>query len=201
MNDEASEMTPREDIDEVIAKAERLRAQKEGAVSDEELAEIAEEVGISAEYLAEAKRRLADERAREEKQAEEMRMRLKGFAVFGAVLLVAVLSGFLIWSFLSVTKLRGLYTDVEAHAAEVENIQERKAEVERTLEDRPESLEKDAELIGSENRLRVAVSRYNAAAAKYNRLARSFPPSVWTGVLDLPEQAKTKSETTGRDED
>lgn len=44
------------------------------------------------------------------------------------------------------------------------------------------------ELAGAENRIAVERRKYNFAASEYNRVARTFPASLWRSVLGFPAQ-------------
>ncbi|RAL25542.1 hypothetical protein DL240_02620 [Lujinxingia litoralis] len=81
----------------------------------------------------------------------------------------------------STANLNAHYREVEHHQAEVANVVARKDAIVAQYADQPDSLEKRAELVGSENRIRVATQRFNEAAAVYNQSARSFPASLFTG--------------------
>jgi hypothetical protein len=180
------DMVAYEDVDDVIEVAERLLMEDQGALSADEIAEIGGELDIPEEYIERAREQLAEQRQDEQRQAQrarQSRRRILRAAGISAALIVLV---FGVWSYAAVSKLGPLHANVEAHRAEVANMQERKVDIEQQFADRPDSLEKDAQLVGSQNRLRVATKRYNEAAAAYNRQASTFPASMWTSVVGLP---------------
>ncbi|MFP4596688.1 MAG: hypothetical protein ACLFVJ_00465 [Persicimonas sp.] len=186
-----------EDVDDVIALAERLRADDQEMLSDEELEEVGADVGIPARYIEQAKRDLAEQRAQEQRQAKQAEREAARAAktrrklAIGAAAAIALLGSILaIWSMSATSELRGLHAEVESHRAEVDNVRARKVAIERQFADRPDSLEKDAQIVGSQNRLRVAIRRYNEAVARYNAEAQSFPNTLWTGSESLPTRVE-----------
>ena len=175
-----------EDVDDVIAIAERMRADEANRLTPEELAEIGAELGIPAEYVDRARQKLRERRAHQEREAKQAaRLRTKIAVIAGALILCAG-AIFGLWSSFAVSSLRDAFAEVERTRAQVDNIRARKTAIEQQFEGRGPSLEKDAQLVGAQNRLRVELKRFNEAAAQYNRRASSFPASLWTGGPNLP---------------
>lgn len=171
--------TEYDDVDEVMELAERLRSEAVVEFSASEMAEIGDELGIPAEYIEQARNQLKERRLLEEKQALEkaaQQKKMVRFGVIGGVVLVSVMS---IWSMSASSKVGKLATAADAAIAQVESVQERQKSVKAMLAGRPDSPDKDAELIGAENRLRVELKRCNDAVVLYNQYAGSFPASLW----------------------
>lgn len=182
------DMVAYEDVDDVIEVAERLLIEDQGALTADEIAEIGGELDIPEEYIERARERLAEQRRDQERQAERDQQRRRRILLASAACTALIALIFGVWSFAAVSKLAPLHADVEAHRAEVANMQERKVAIDEQFADRPDSLEKDAQLVGSQNRLRVATKRYNEAAAAYNRQASTFPASLWAPVVGFPSR-------------
>jgi cell division protein FtsB len=179
-----------EDVDDIIAAAERLRADAEDDLTPQELADIGAELGIPAEYVEQARQKLEARRAKHERDAKRREKRRAKIALVAGAVILSAGAIFGLWSYSSLSGLRDAYALVEQQRAQVDNVRDRKAAIERQFEGREPSLEKDAELIGAQNRLRVEIKRLNEAAAHYNRQARGFPASLWTGSEELPEQVE-----------
>lgn len=174
------------DVDDVVEIAARMMAAEEGLLSAEELHEIGRDLDIPEEYMErarkelEVKRKAAERKEREERAERELR---KKVLIGGSAALVLVLA---IWTFGASSSLRGLHADVEAQRAQVENVRARKVTVTEMYRGRGPSPDRDAELIGAENRIRVESKRYAELAAKYNARAQSFPGSLATALTSLP---------------
>ncbi len=171
--------TKYDDVDDVMELAERLRSEDVVQFSASEMAEMGDELGIPAEYIEQARSLLKERRLLEEKQALEKaaaQKKLVRFGVIGAVVVVVV---FGILSMVSSSKVGGLATAADSAIAQVDSVQERQKSVKATLANRPDSPDKDAELIGAENRLRVELKRCNDVVVRYNQYAGTFPASLW----------------------
>lgn len=161
--------------------AERLRSEDVVKFSASEMAEMGSELGIPAEYIEQARSQLKERRLREERLAAEKaaqkkkRMRLGGIA---AVVVAAVMG---LWSMSASSKVGRLAEAADASIAQVASVKERQASVQAMLANRPDSPDKDAELIGAENRIRVELKRCNEAVVRYNQYASRFPASLWAG--------------------
>jgi cell division protein FtsB len=177
-----------EDVDDIIGIAERLRADNENDLTSEELADIGRDLGIPVEYVDQARAELTKRRERKQKETREKKRRRKKKAIIAVAATTILAAVFGIWSSTSVSNLRDLHATVEAKRAQVDNIRSRKAAIEQQFAGRPDSLEKDAQTVGSQNRLRVEIKRLNDAVARYNREAQSFPNSLWTGSQQLPDR-------------
>lgn len=196
---ESNDETDYEDVDDIIGIAERLKQKNQESLSDEELQEVGAELGIPAEYIDQARdeleRRRREERTREERlEKRRRRWRRRGLIAGGALLVV-----FGLWSWIATAKLNQSYSAVESHRSEVRNQLDRKAAIREQFADQPDSPEKQAQLTGSENRVRVAIQRYNDVAADYNRRARSFPASLWKSIVGLPDEVPGGDEIASED--
>ena len=175
-----------EDVDEVIGLAAELRHQSEDLLSPEELAAIGEELGIPAEFVDRARQELTRRREQAERQARAAAERRRQITLIVSVVAGVLLLVSAILSFTAVSSARSAYHVVLAQAAEVHNVQDRQASVLALYADRPDSIDRDAEIMGAENRVRVATQRYNEAVATYNLRASRFPASLWLPFTDLP---------------
>lgn len=175
--------TDYDDVDDVMELAERLRSEDVVRFSASEMAEMGGELGIPAEYIEQARSQLKERRLLEERQALEKAAAQKKMMLFGAMgaaVLVAVVG---IVSLGASSKVGRLAEVADSAIAQVESVRERQVSVKALLADRPDSPDKDAELIGAENRLRVELKRCNEAVVRYNQSASSFPASLWAKSL------------------
>ncbi len=196
-DEETPDETDYEDVDEVIGIAERMMQKQESALSDEELQEVGAELGIPAEYVDRARNELQRRREKErerKKRRRRRRRRWKRRLTIGATV-AGVIFG--LWSWVAVSNLRQTHARIESQRAEIANQQDRKEAIEEQFADQPDSPEKQAQLTGSENRLRVAIQRYNRAAADYNRRAGSFPAALWAPLVGLPADVPTANDLPG----
>ncbi len=165
----------RDDVDDVVGHAEDIRREDEQKLSLDELKAVGRELDLKEEHIERAVERLTDERsvARERAQQElEQRTRLLARVKVGAaaVLAVALISGLVAWIGASSksSSLRALSADADRARAQLVNVSERQQRIEAEFRPRPPSPDRDAELLGAENRVRVERKRYDDAAAKYN---------------------------------
>ena len=154
-----------------MADLERLTA--------EELAEVGEDLGIEQKYIDQAREELGKRRETVALQAVAAAKRAKTLRVgLGGAAVVCVLV-FGAWSALASSSLGDREAALSAHRAQVASARERQASVHKLFANRPDSPDKDAELVGAENRVRVELKRCNEALSKYQRAASSFPASLW----------------------
>jgi len=177
-----------EDVDDVIEIAARIMMEEEGQLTLAELQEVGEELDIPAEYIERAQKQLQTDRAQAKVQLQkelEDKKRFKMVGLFGGVGLVSVVS---LWTLITASTLSSLHAEVEASKAQVQNVQARKQTVAEMLKDRPNSPDKDAELIGAENRIRVETKRYSDAASKYNSKSNGIFGGIASSLTGLPKQ-------------
>ena len=183
-----------EDIDDVIGLAAEMMQEDDDTLALEDLRAVGAELDIPPEYLERAREELARRRAEAEAaRAREAaaRRKLLTYIGIGAVALVVIVVG---WGWAAVSGLRTAYASVEAQRAQVANVLERQEAIREALADRPDSPDKDAELVGSENRVRVETQRYAGAAAAYNDRAGRFPASLFAPVVGLPAEVPVRLE-------
>lgn len=178
--------TRRDDVDDVIGLATEMMMAEQDELSREDLNAVGRELDVPPEYIERAREELARraaERTRAEREAVERRRKLLRrtiAAVAAAALTLAV------WSWSAVSGVRERHAAVQSTAGQVENVRARRAQVTQLLAGRPASVDKDAELIGAENRVRVETQRYTLAAAAYNDAAARFPASLVLPLTGLP---------------
>lgn len=169
---------------EILRRAQRIRADQEERLSSDALAESAAEVGIREEDLQAAEAQLRAEKA--------VRAQQKRTQVIAASITAAVLALVLLFSYGS---LNTAQSSVEQARANLQSSLQRRADVMTQLakvEGSPAFRSTEAyrdlmaEVSGSENRINVARTRFNSAAADYNRSARSFPTVLVRPLLGFP---------------
>ena len=175
------------DLGPIIEIATQRMAAAQDELSREELLAIAEELGISAEYVDEAQsilsRQRSEERARAQAEAAENQDRLKKLGYLGgAFLVLCVLS-----ALVSYNGLTAQLADVAQKKSQLVNVQERQEHIKRLMDDQENSPAKLAELAGSQNRIRIERKRYDESAARYNQRASGFPASLWRSIFGLPD--------------
>ncbi len=175
-----------EDLDDVIEIASRMMMDEEESLSLDELREVGRDLDIPEEYLDRARKELEVQRA-EERKAERRALEEKksGRLIVASVaaLLTALLLG---WIGFAHSALSTLHAELETARAQVENVRERQADIEKLYEERAASPDRDAELIGAQNRVRVETKRYSELAAKYNARAAGLAGGVATALTSLP---------------
>lgn len=183
-----------DDLDDVIEIAARLDLEDDDQLSLREVEEVAAELDIDPEHVREATQQLERERARERAQAVEaagLRQRvLKGVAaaVTVALLGLAALTG------VGHAGLNSRFADVETRRAQVVNVLERQAVIQKRYEGLELDRDREAEIIGAENRVRVERKRYDEAAAEYNRYASGLSGSIAQRLLSHPARVKLSGE-------
>jgi hypothetical protein len=185
---EESDVTEYEDVDDVIGIAAEMMREDEGRLDEQELDAVGRELDIPPEYLDRARVELARRRVAEVRLEEQTQARRKRVGMIAA-LVVALSTILAVTSYSSTASaLRERHGDVQARAAQVDNVRARKLAVEQQLADRPASPDKDAELVGAENRIRVETKRYVEAATAYNEAAAGWFASWSASVAGLPAQ-------------
>ena len=175
-----------EDVDDVVGLAMRMMHEEEGQLSLREMQEVGEELDIPPEYIERAQAELQRERAATraaEQQEAQRTAKLKRTVTLGVVVVAGVL---LLWTGVAVSSLTSLHASVQTQAAQVANVTERKATVVEMYQGRADSPDKDAEIIGAENRIRVETKRYAELAGEYNAAAGSFPVALVRPLFGLP---------------
>jgi hypothetical protein len=160
-----------EDVDDVIGLAAQMKNAAADRLTVDDLKEVGRELEIEERFVERAVQALEERRRQAElearRRAERRRKQaLVGVAVLGV--LVAIVAG---GTLSARASLREALSDVERRRAQVVNVIERQARVESRYRDAPPSPERDAELAGAENRVRIERARYDEAAARYNAAA------------------------------
>ena len=112
-----------EQAQEVIREAVRLQQEQENAVDAQTLEASAAEIGVDPQHLREALRKVARER---ERRAQRLRYLLIAVGMFAAWFVVAL--------FASQRALSAAWTEVQLKRAQLENVQQRKANLLPRLE-------------------------------------------------------------------
>jgi hypothetical protein len=185
------------DIEDVIAAAAKAKNEEAQRLSVEELEEMAVELDIPKHLIAPAveevrRRREAELAAERAKVARTQRMR-RAFTIGGGVLgvLVLVLSGST-YSALSDAKLAA-----DRQRAQVINVIDRQRATIQQWASAPESSDKQAELSGAENRVRIERARYDQLATEYRRHAGGRFGWLVTSLTSYPSTLPLSSETAG----
>ena len=183
-----------EDVDDVIGVAARMKDADQDRLTVEEVEEVALELDIEPEYVGRAVEALEARRAEQERreEAERAGRRLRrGVAVAAAVALVVGLLGA---SLLGQSGLSERQSVADQKRAQVVNVIERRRQVQATLKGQPMTPDREAERIGSENRVRVEQRRYDEAAARYNAYASSIPGMLACALFGRPSQLPLSNE-------
>lgn len=179
-----------EDVDDIIGVAAEMSDLDSDRLSVEDLSAIAKDLEIPERYVVPAVAELA--RRRQAMLIEEARRKKRTLIlVWGGVTLVVFL---LVWAFTGNGKLGSLLVQAEAKRAQVVNVVERQAATAATWGNAPQSPERQAELSGAENRVRIERRHYDEAAALYNAAASSFPGSLWASIFGRPDRLPLSSE-------
>lgn len=198
---EAAPSIARDDVDDVIGHAEGIRKEDEGKLSLDDMRAVGRELDIEEKYIdkAVAKRETEKREAKEAEvvaRAERQRQLALARKVGIGAAAALVLSMLVIWLGASsrASELRGLDAEVARARAQLVSVSERQAKVETEYRSRAASPDRDAELLGAENRVRVERMRYDEAAAAYNA-ARSSSFGGWASSLyGVPERAALSDE-------
>jgi len=191
----------RDEIDDVIAQAEQLRIEDEDDLSVEDMKAVGRELDIEPAYIEEA---VALREAEKRKQAatekvalaERQRRLLLARKIGIGAIAALVLASLVIWlgARSRASDLRALDAEVGRARAQLVSVSERQAKVETEYRPRGPGLDRDAELMGAENRVRVERMRYDEAAAAYNA-ARGGSFGGWASRLyGVPAHAPQSNE-------
>lgn len=175
-----------QDVEEVIAAAARANEERLEQVSVEEVQDIAAQLDIPTDLVApaieEVRRRretqLAEERARE---ARTKRLRL-GAAVGGSLLVVVIA----IWLLTARAALEDAKLAVDRQKAQVINVVERQRATVHQWAGAADSPDKQAELSGAENRVRIERARYDELVTVYRGHAGGLAGTIWGYPSSLP---------------
>lgn len=136
-------------------------------------------------------RQQAAEARRHEKRAAARRQQVVRFVAVAFATFV-LLIGIAIWQ--AGSELAALHAEVDRAHAQVQNVRERQAATLRQWARRGTSPDRDAEISGAENRVRVERARYDAAAADYNAAAAGPWGGLCAKVHGLPHQVRLSNE-------
>jgi hypothetical protein len=190
------EAVARDDVDDVIEEAARLQTEEADQLSVSDLKEVAKELDIDERYVDRATERLEARRAEATRIARErIAARRKLFRVTAGVL-GAVLGVLLVTALVGQSGLRAELVVVEQARAQVRNVVERQQAVEARYRTLSESPEKDAELAGAENRVRIERKRYDEAVAQYNAAAGGAAATLGAWLFALPRRMPFSNEVT-----
>lgn len=191
----------REDVDDIVGLAEQIRRDDEEKLTLEEMKAVGRELDIKDEHIERAAKehraRVADKVAADRVLAKAQRARvvLLGRVALAAAAL-AVVSVVVVWVGASSARsdLAKLSADVDAKRAQLESVRQRQDRVEAEYRARPPGPDRDAELMGAENRVRVEQRRYDEVAAQYNAEVESFFGGWAVRLYDLRERAPLSNE-------
>lgn len=193
---ETKEKVHIEDVDDVIGLAAQMKDADAERLTVAELEEVAAELDIDPEYVRQAVQELKRRRgeaARLQAQTKAQRSRLMvntsiGAAVVLGALCVALVAG--------QSSLSGSLAEVERASAQVTNVLERQEATKARLADAPASAEREAELSGAENRVRIERRRYDEAASDYNTRAGGFPGVIVVRLFGMPQAVELSNVRT-----
>lgn len=190
----SKEVIPIDDVDDIIGIASELAEQDDQALTLAEVEEVAEELDVPEEFVEEAVEELKIRReaaAILEKARTEKTRRVKKQVLIAAVLIVAAS---LLLAISGQANLKAKLALVEQAQSQIENVVARQDAVIEQWGERTNSSERDAELSGAENRVRIEQRRYDEAAAEYNASAGSLFGRLWSGIFGLPGQVPLSNE-------
>jgi hypothetical protein len=185
-----------EDVDDVIGHAEAIKKSDEGKLSLDDMKAVGRELDIEDRYVEKAVEKL--EVLRREERAKEAlaAARVKRAVTFGGAAFAVLLVVTSVMTLSAKSTLNASLSDVRAKRAQVHSVVERKGRVEALYQGRGPSPDRDAELLGAENRVRVEQKRYDEAAAKYNADAQGLGAGLATGMFGLPKSVPMSNEVT-----
>lgn len=183
-----NDLVAEDDLDDVIEIALRMMQDEEGALTEEEVKEVAAELDIPAEYIERARAQLEKTRL-EQKQELERKKKQKLYVGMGAG---AVSIVFLLVIGSAYSSVSSLHNAVETQSAQVDNMTTRQKEMDRLMASKPDSVDKTAELVGARNRVRVETKRYNDLVNQYNDSASGPLGSIVTSLTGLPAEMQLK---------
>ena len=188
------EKVPWEDVDEVIEAAAKAKNQDADSLSVEELEEMAAELDIPRERVAPAVEEVR--RRREQKLASERAQAARRHRVWraiqiGAGALALVLLG---WGWSTHAVLRDAKLAADRQRAQVVNVMQRQRATGTQWQAAADSPEKQAELSGAENRVRIERARYDEAVTEYRRHAAGLMARVVIPLTGYPQTLPLSSE-------
>ncbi len=187
---------PEDDLDDVIGGAEALKKAEEGKLTLDEVKAVGRELDLADEHVEKAVRELELHRQQERAQALRAAARQKRALTIGAAVVAALVALVGVMSLSARSTLVTSYAEVSAKRAQVHSVVERQAKVEATFAGRAPSPDRDAELLGAENRVRIERKRYDEAAAKYNADAQGLGAGLATSLFGLPKTVPMSNEVT-----
>lgn len=179
------------DVEQVIGLAAEMAHAEEGRLTVAELEDVARQLDIPDEYVRKAVDVLG-RRRKAERRRRVLRARVLPAAALG---LVAVLLGLF-----AVARSGLVRADaaVQAERAQLASVVERQAAVRAMFESRAPDPERDAELAGAENRVRIQRKRYDEAATSYNVTAQGLLVSLVRPLVGAPARAPLSNEAAAR---
>jgi uncharacterized protein HemX len=175
-----------EDVDDIVEIASELQQQESedaARLDRDDMIQIGTELGLDEEHVDEA---IEVHQDREEAAEEKARTHAKIAIVAGvAVAFLAILV--LILAFVGRGSVKEERSKVNKAKAQVRNVLDRQANVEKRFEGAELNSDREAELAGAENRVAIEKRRYDEAATEYNDVAGSFPGSWGATVFGLPK--------------
>lgn len=194
MSDRSGPSIDAEDVDDIVGIAAEMMQRDEGRLAAEDLQAVGRELDIPPEYMERARAELARRRTETARRAAAKKALRRKLALGGALVLLLG-AGIAALAYSSTAdELRALHRDVAAGAAQVRNVQDRRAAIDARLGHREPTPDVDAELIGAENRVRVEAQRYAQVAARYNEVASSGWASWVASIAGLPDQVPLELE-------
>ena len=172
-----------EDVDDVIGVAAELAQVEEDQISVAEVEDVARQLDIPDHHVRPAVEELKRQRT-EARQASRVKR------VMTAVVVVLPM----LWGL----TLRASLSKRNAHVIQANsqwrNVVERQVAVRARYDKAPASPERDAELDGAENRVRIERRRYDDAATDYNIAAKGLMAKVVLSLTDLPARSPLSDE-------
>jgi hypothetical protein len=175
---------PREDIDDVIGKASETARQEgdkapwaQGNRRRSRCAGPGHRAGRRGLKRPAVAAQIAEQRRKRLMQSITRRLRLV-----------------VIWGVLGANSLKSDLNEIEEQRAQVARVVERQAGVQELLANEPSSLDRNAELLGAENRVRIEQQRYDEAASAYNARVDGFPNNLWRALFGLPNHVPLSNE-------
>lgn len=179
-----------ENVDEIIGIAERKKQAAAERIGRDDLEEVAEELGIDAEYVDAALRELQKQRARRNNEKRE-RARWHRNVAIGAVVTVCAVASVVVYD---TVRLQNHLNELHQQRAQVDNVVDRLDQTHQYFANRGEDPARSPELQGALNRVTVETRRYDEAASRYNRRASGVPGFLVVRVLDLPNRVALSDE-------
>jgi hypothetical protein len=180
----------RDDVDDIIGIAARLEMEAEGRLGLDEVEAIAAELDIDPALVREAAGQLKAKRATQRREAVAAKKRRRT--------LVTAVAGVLATVLLALSGLVGVghngltdrYATVEAAQAQVVQVTDHQEKIEARYKGLELTPDREAEIIGAGNRVRVETRRYDKAAAEYNRYADGIAGSAAQFIFTHPSHMR-----------